>query len=108
MTKEEQQEIRHRGAEVVRGLLSSLVDRDKLPLERIDPPVMHRHHWYLLLDGERLCYVGYARKGNNRVSFRVEGRRHRSYPSFEEAEGDAEFKEELYARVRKILSGRSA
>ena len=107
MTKEEQQEIRLGGADVVRRLLSSLVAPNRLPLERIDPPVMPRHHWYLLLDGEKVCYVGYARKGNNLVSFRVEGSGHRSYPSFDEAEGDAEFKEELCARVRKILSGRS-
>ena len=108
MKKEEREEIRHRGADVVRELLCALVAPNKLPLERIDPPDLSRHRWYLLLDGERVCYVGYAMKCGNLVSFEVEGGMYRSYPSFEEAEGDAEFKEELCARVRKILSGRSA
>ncbi len=108
MKEEERQEIRREGADVVRGLLSSLVAPNELPLERIDPPVISRHRWYLLLDGERVCYVGYARQGNNRVSFEVKGGRYRSYPSFDEAEGDAEFKEELCARVRKIRPAGSA
>ena len=103
------QEVRERGALIVRRHLRKVVDPSRLVLmlEEKEEGESGYPGWHLYLDGNQgkgVCYVSGYGKGDNIVSFHVAGkRRYRPYDTFGEAERDDEFKAELVSRVKTLI-----
>ena len=103
------QEIRERGALIVRRYLRKIVDPSRLVLmlEEKEEGKSGYPGWNLYLDGnqdKKVCYVAGYGKGDNIVSFKVAGKgTYRPYDTFWEAEGDSEFAAELLGRVKMLI-----
>lgn len=111
-SRDDQREIRERGALIVRRHVQQIVDPSRLVLTYSEKVGNRWAAYNVRLDGDDgVCYIGVGglgRKGKNEntlVSFKVEGegRTYRSYDTFEEAERDTEFKTELLERVKELI-----
>ena len=103
-SRKEQMEIRERGALIVQRHLGRLVNPSRLVLTYSEKVGNRWAAYHVRLDGnEGVCYVGCG-KENKIVSFKVAGKgKYRSYDTYEEAERDAEFKAELWGRVKELI-----
>lgn len=97
------QEVRERGALIVRRHLRKVVDPSRLVLmlEEKEEGKSGYPGWHLYLDGNQgkgVCYIGYSTKDD--IQIRISSG---IYKTFREAERDDALKAELVSRVKMLI-----